>query len=107
MSRTNRDLTPFVSLASAVLLSCAGSVSLPAPTAAQTPLDRLLAYQEHNHPLLLELKASRATRNPFTLAKSLEAQLEHIWTLANQHHSPKSSPGWRPARPARLPAAMP
>ena len=60
--------------------------------AAQTPLDRLLAYQEHSHPLLQDLKQSRALRNPFTLAKSLDEQLAHIWTLANQRLSPKSTP---------------
>jgi hypothetical protein len=63
--------------------------------AAQTPLDRLLAYQDSTHPLLLALKESRATRNPFTLAKSLDEQLEHIWTLANQRLSAKSTPSVR------------
>jgi hypothetical protein len=63
--------------------------------AAQTPLDRLLAYQEHSHPLLQDLKQSRAIRNPFTLARSLDEQLEHIWTLANQRLSPKPTPSVR------------
>ena len=63
--------------------------------AAQTPLDRLLAYQEHDHPRLQELAASRAIRNPFLLAKSLDAQLEHIWTLSNHRLSPKSTPSAR------------
>jgi hypothetical protein len=44
MSRSNRDPAPFISLASAVLLSCAGSVSLPAPTAAQTSSDQSVIY---------------------------------------------------------------
>jgi hypothetical protein len=63
--------------------------------AAQTPLDRLLAYQDHAHPRLQELAASRAIRNPFLLAKSLDAQLEHIWTLSNPRLSPKSTPSTR------------
>lgn len=44
MSRSNRDPAVFVSLASAILLSCAGSVFLPAPTAAQTPSDQSVIY---------------------------------------------------------------
>src|SRR5215470_7495227 len=44
MSRSNRDPAVFVSLASAILLSCAGSALLPAPTAAQTSSDRSVIY---------------------------------------------------------------
>lgn len=44
MPRSNGDPAPFVSLASAVLFSCAGSVSLPAPTAAQTSSDQSVIY---------------------------------------------------------------
>ena len=80
---------PCVKLASKVRV---GSQLTRRYDAAQTPLDRLLAYQDHSHPLLLELQASRATRNPFTLAKSLDEQLEHIWTLSNRRLSPKSTP---------------
>ena len=44
LPRSNRDPAVFVSLASAILLSCAGSVLLPAPTAAQTPSDQSVIY---------------------------------------------------------------
>ena len=60
--------------------------------AAQTPLDRLLAYQEHTHPRLQELAALRALHNPFVLAKTLDEQLLLIWTLADRRLSPKSPP---------------
>lgn len=60
--------------------------------AAQTPLDRLLAYQAQPHPRLAELAALRALHNPFVLAKTLDEQLQLIWTLTNRRLSPQSPP---------------
>jgi len=44
LPRSNRDPAVFISVASAILLSCAGSILLPAPTAAQTPSDQSVIY---------------------------------------------------------------
>ena len=63
--------------------------------AAQTPLQRLLACQGDANSLLLALQQSAATLDPFTLAKSIEQKLEHIWTLTNQRLSPKATPSAR------------
>ena len=63
--------------------------------AAQTPLDRLLAGPDSACPALQALPQTRAALDPFTLAQSIEQQLEHIWTLANQCLSPKVSPSVR------------
>jgi hypothetical protein len=51
---------------------------------AQAPLDRLpesLGVQL--------MKDQRSKLNPFELAQVIEAKLEVIWSLANEHHSPK------------------
>lgn len=63
--------------------------------AAQTPLDRLLADQDSACAALRALPPTRAALDPFTLAQSIEHKLEHIWTLANQRRSPKSTPSVR------------
>lgn len=51
---------------------------------AQTPLDRL--PDSAGVRMLQEL---RTENNPFELALAIECKLELIWTLANDHHSPK------------------
>lgn len=51
---------------------------------AQTPLDRL--PDSAGVRMLQEL---RTEHNPFELAHAIECKLELIWTLANDHHSPK------------------
>lgn len=53
-------------------------------SAAQTPLDRL-----PDSPGVQLLKDLRAQSDPFALARSIEFKLERIWSLANEHHSPK------------------
>lgn len=51
---------------------------------AQTPLDRL-----PDSPGVQTLKDLRTQINPFDLARTIECKLEMIWSLANDHHSPK------------------
>jgi hypothetical protein len=63
--------------------------------AAQTPLDRLLGCKDTACPSLVTLQQTRAALDPFTLAQSIDQKLEHIWTLANQRLSPKSTPSLR------------
>ncbi len=53
-------------------------------SAAQTPLDRL-----PDSPGVQMLKNLRTPINPFDLARTIECKLEMIWSLANDHHSPK------------------
>jgi hypothetical protein len=51
---------------------------------ALAPLERL-----PDSPGVQLLKEQRAKINPFELAQAIECRLEVIWSLANEHHSPK------------------
>jgi len=55
---------------------------------AQTPLDRLLAYPAADPSKLQALLKLRERHDPFALAATIDQRLEHIWSLANEHHSP-------------------
>jgi hypothetical protein len=59
---------------------------------AQTPLDRLLAnVGEDLQPKAQQLRALRATLDPFVLSKAIERKLQHIYRLANVRMSPKGA----------------
>lgn len=58
----------------------------------QTPLDRLVASGAGDSPRVQALLALRRQLDPFTLAQSIERQLEHIWSLANDRRSPHAAP---------------
>jgi hypothetical protein len=53
-------------------------------TAAETPLDRLPQSKA-----VQVLKDQRQVLDPFALAHAVDRQLEAIWKLANEHHSPR------------------
>ena len=51
---------------------------------ATTPLDRLPRSKAR-----LVLEELREPVDPFALSQAIQAKLEAIWKLANDHHSPK------------------
>ena len=64
---------------------------------ARTPLERVIERPEANPKAVAQLKALRASLDPFALAEAVDKKLEHIYTLSNTRHNPKSSRSADPA----------
>lgn len=59
-------------------------------SAAQTPLERVLASGQGNARCLAEFEKLRSQLDPFELARSIERKLEAVYALANLRLSPKT-----------------
>jgi hypothetical protein len=61
--------------------------------APRTPLERLLERPELDQAALAQLVALRDGIDPFALSRSINRQLELIYTLSNSRHNPKPARG--------------
>ena len=59
-------------------------------SAAQTPLERVLASGQGIAPRLAEFEKLRSSLDPFVLAQSIDRKLEALYALANRRLSPKT-----------------
>jgi hypothetical protein len=60
-------------------------------SAAQTPLERVLASGQGDKQQLAKLQKLRAAMDPFELSQRIERKLETVYTLANRRLSPKAT----------------
>lgn len=66
--------------------------------AAQTPLDRWLAFSLADTTKAQALFTQRQRLDPFQLAQQIDEQLEHIWTMAHERLSPRAASRKRSVR---------
>lgn len=60
-------------------------------SAAQTPLQRVLASGQGDRQQLAKLQKLRAAMDPFELSQRIERKLEMVYTLANRRLSPNAA----------------